>query len=113
VAIQFCWLDGEVNPAEFLGERDQFDKLDLNHDGLSSPDEAAAAEPPRYDIRAGSSFGGQVRVFSHDCKDFLNRFFSAIDTSYGTNPPWCRASSESDWTWRSIVVRRSHSRRAA
>jgi hypothetical protein len=35
--------DGEVSPEEFLGSREQFDKLDLNHDGLIDTAEAAAA----------------------------------------------------------------------
>lgn len=35
--------DGEVSIEEFLGSREQFDKLDLNHDGLIDAVEAAAA----------------------------------------------------------------------
>jgi Ca2+-binding EF-hand superfamily protein len=35
--------DGEVSLEEFLGSHDQFDKLDLNHDGLIDAAEAAAA----------------------------------------------------------------------
>jgi Ca2+-binding EF-hand superfamily protein len=35
--------DGDISPAEFLGTREQFDKLDLNHDGLIDAAEAAAA----------------------------------------------------------------------
>jgi Ca2+-binding EF-hand superfamily protein len=35
--------DGEVSIEEFLGSREQFDKLDLNHDGLIDAAEAAAA----------------------------------------------------------------------
>jgi Ca2+-binding EF-hand superfamily protein len=43
--------DGDVSPREFLGSREQFDRLDRDHDGLLSPDEAKAATP-----------GGAVRV---------------------------------------------------
>ena len=35
--------DGEVSIEEFLGSREQFDKLDLNHDGLIDAAEAVAA----------------------------------------------------------------------
>jgi hypothetical protein len=35
--------DGDISPAEFLGTREQFDKLDLNRDGLIDAAEAAAA----------------------------------------------------------------------
>jgi Ca2+-binding EF-hand superfamily protein len=35
--------DFQISPAEFLGSRAQFDKLDLNHDGLIDATEAAAA----------------------------------------------------------------------
>ena len=35
--------DGDISPAEFLGTREQFDKLDLNHDGLIDAAEAATA----------------------------------------------------------------------
>jgi Ca2+-binding EF-hand superfamily protein len=35
--------DGDISPAEFLGTREQFDKLDLNKDGLIDAEEAAAA----------------------------------------------------------------------
>lgn len=35
--------DGELSPDEFLGSRDQFEKIDLNKDGLIDAAEAAAA----------------------------------------------------------------------
>ena len=34
-------LDGDVSAREFLGTRDQFRKLDTDHDGLIDPNEAA------------------------------------------------------------------------
>jgi Ca2+-binding EF-hand superfamily protein len=37
--------DGDVSRREFLGTREQFDKLDRDHDGLIGPDEAEAAKP--------------------------------------------------------------------
>jgi Ca2+-binding EF-hand superfamily protein len=36
--------DGDVSRREFLGTRAQFDRLDLDHDGLLGPDEAEAAD---------------------------------------------------------------------
>jgi Ca2+-binding EF-hand superfamily protein len=39
--------DGYVSLREFLGTREQFDKIDKNHDGLISPDEAADYEAER------------------------------------------------------------------
>jgi hypothetical protein len=35
--------DGDVSRREFLGPRDQFDRLDRDKDGLIDPDEARAA----------------------------------------------------------------------
>ena len=37
--------DGDVSRREFLGTREQFDRLDRDHDGLIGPDEAEAARP--------------------------------------------------------------------
>ena len=37
--------DGDVSRREFLGTHPQFDRLDLDHDGLFSPSEADAATP--------------------------------------------------------------------
>ncbi len=37
--------DGDVSRREFLGPRDQFDRLDRDNDGLIDPDEARAAAP--------------------------------------------------------------------
>ena len=39
--------DGDVSPREFLGTREQFDRLDRDHDGLLSPDEAKEASAGR------------------------------------------------------------------
>jgi len=39
--------DGDVSRREFLGTREQFDRLDLDHDGLLSPKEAQAATAAR------------------------------------------------------------------
>ena len=39
--------DGDVSPREFLGTREQFDRLDRDHDGLLSPDEAEEASAGR------------------------------------------------------------------
>jgi Ca2+-binding EF-hand superfamily protein len=39
--------DGYVSLREFLGTREEFDKIDKNHDGLISPDEAAEYEAER------------------------------------------------------------------
>ena len=35
--------DGDVSRREFLGPREQFDRLDRDKDGLIDPDEASAA----------------------------------------------------------------------
>ena len=37
--------DGDVSRREFLGTREQFERLDGDHDGLIAPDEAEAARP--------------------------------------------------------------------
>jgi hypothetical protein len=37
--------DGDVSRREFLGTREQFDRLDRDQDGLLGPDEAEAARP--------------------------------------------------------------------
>ena len=37
--------DGDVSRREFLGTREQFDRLDRDHDGLIAPAEAEAARP--------------------------------------------------------------------
>jgi Ca2+-binding EF-hand superfamily protein len=37
--------DGDVSRREFLGTREQFERLDSDHDGLIAPDEAEAARP--------------------------------------------------------------------
>jgi hypothetical protein len=37
--------DGDVSRREFLGSREQFERLDSDHDGLIAPDEAEAARP--------------------------------------------------------------------
>jgi hypothetical protein len=37
--------DGDVSPAEFVGDRDEFRRLDRDGDGLISPEEAEAATP--------------------------------------------------------------------
>jgi hypothetical protein len=37
--------DGDVSRREFLGPRDQFNRLDRDKDGLIDPDEARAAVP--------------------------------------------------------------------
>jgi hypothetical protein len=34
--------DGEISPAEFLGARSSFDRLDANRDGLMDAEEATA-----------------------------------------------------------------------
>ncbi|MDB5351949.1 MAG: hypothetical protein JWN86_3196 [Planctomycetota bacterium] len=39
--------DGDVSRREFLGTRDQFDRLDRDHDGLIAPNEAEAATPAK------------------------------------------------------------------
>ena len=36
--------DGDISRAEFLGSKEEFDKLDTNHDGLISLEEAEAFE---------------------------------------------------------------------
>ena len=36
--------DGDVSRREFLGPRDQFDRLDRDNDGLIDPDEGSAGE---------------------------------------------------------------------
>jgi hypothetical protein len=35
--------DGYVSRREFLGSKEEFDRIDTNHDGLISPEEAEAA----------------------------------------------------------------------
>jgi hypothetical protein len=39
--------DGELSPEELLGTHEQFDKIDLNHDGLIDAAEAGAAKPTK------------------------------------------------------------------
>jgi hypothetical protein len=39
--------DGDVSRREFLGTREQFERLDRDHDGLIGPGEADAARPVR------------------------------------------------------------------
>ena len=39
--------DGDVSRREFLGPRDQFDRLDRDNDGLIDPDEARTAAPAK------------------------------------------------------------------
>jgi hypothetical protein len=48
--------DGDVSRGEFLGSKDDFDRIDADHDGLISLDEAEAfdqkvrpAKPPAAD----------------------------------------------------------------
>jgi hypothetical protein len=36
--------DGDVSRREFLGSKQAFDRLDADHDGLISPDEAETAK---------------------------------------------------------------------